>query len=466
MRDLLRRATTDPLVLAAASPPDRHGYFSLGVNADYVASFIGRARFFLEANRQMPRTFGRNQIHISQVVGWIEVDRPLVEVAAGRRRRDRRAASPRFVAERIPDGATIQIGIGAIPNAILAALADHRDLGVHTELISDGVDRPRRGAASSTASRKQLNRTKTVGTFALGTRRLYDFLDENAGVRAVAGALRQRPTRHRQRAELRVDQLDDRRRPARPVRLRDDRRPLLLVERRPGRLRPRRDVLPRRPGLRRAALDHRDGTISKIVPELAAGDVVTTLKNTVDKVVTEWGVAELRGRSIRERADGADRHRPPAHRDQLAPSPDGSATSDAGRRAGRDRWPYRRSPATAHHREAEPADPDWPTARRRPSVSSCSPACGPSAGSPWCTRGTRSCSPSTSCCRGSHGAPVIAIRTRAGNVIDHTGELVGFEIDGVDPARDGGWSVLVRGRLSRVVGRRAVRPPPARGQRP
>ena len=71
----------DPLVLAAASPPDRHGYFSLGVNADYVSSFIGRARFFLEANARMPRTFGRNQIHVSQVVGWIEADYPLVEVA-------------------------------------------------------------------------------------------------------------------------------------------------------------------------------------------------------------------------------------------------------------------------------------------------------------------------------------------------------------------------------------------------
>ena len=76
MRAILTERTTDPLVLAAASPPDRHGYFSLGVNADYVASFIGRARFFLEANPQMPRTFGRNQMHISQVVGWAEADDP------------------------------------------------------------------------------------------------------------------------------------------------------------------------------------------------------------------------------------------------------------------------------------------------------------------------------------------------------------------------------------------------------
>ena len=81
MRNILMERTRDPLVLAAASLPDRHGYFSLGLNADYVASFIGRARFFLESNARMPRTFGRNQIHESQVLGWVEADYPLVEVA-------------------------------------------------------------------------------------------------------------------------------------------------------------------------------------------------------------------------------------------------------------------------------------------------------------------------------------------------------------------------------------------------
>src|SRR3954454_9473296 len=81
MRDLLQGSTNDPLVVAAASPIDRHGYFSLGVSADYVASFIGRARFFLEANVRMPRTFGRNQLHVSQVAAWCEVVRPLVELA-------------------------------------------------------------------------------------------------------------------------------------------------------------------------------------------------------------------------------------------------------------------------------------------------------------------------------------------------------------------------------------------------
>ena len=78
---IMHRRAPAPLVLAAASPPDRHGYFSLGVSADYTASFIGRADFFLEVTDAMPRTFGRNQIHVSQVVGWCQSDRPLVEVA-------------------------------------------------------------------------------------------------------------------------------------------------------------------------------------------------------------------------------------------------------------------------------------------------------------------------------------------------------------------------------------------------
>src|SRR5215218_502337 len=102
MRSLLQARTRDPVVLAASSPIDGHGYFSLGVSADYVASFIGRAPFFLEANRQMPRTFGRNQLHVSQIAGWTEVDRPLLEMApAVPGEIDGRIAA--HVAERIPD---------------------------------------------------------------------------------------------------------------------------------------------------------------------------------------------------------------------------------------------------------------------------------------------------------------------------------------------------------------------------
>ena len=117
----------------------------------------------------MPRTFGRNQVHVSQVVGWTEADYPLVEVPPPPTDRRSTTGSPRYVAERIPDGATIQTGIGVDPERRAGGLRDHRDLGVHTELLSDGVvDLVERGVVNGV--RKQLNRTKTVGTFALGTR--------------------------------------------------------------------------------------------------------------------------------------------------------------------------------------------------------------------------------------------------------------------------------------------------------
>jgi acyl-CoA hydrolase len=315
MRPILQGATTDPLVLAAASPPDRHGYFSLGLNADYVASFIGRARFFLEANQQMPRTFGRNQIHISQIIGWTAAHYPLVEVAPPvTGERDRRIAE--LVAERILDASTLQVGIGAIPNAILATLVGHRDLGVHTELISDGVmDLVELGVVTGVA--KQLNRTKTVGTFALGTRRLYDFLDENAAfelwpVRYVNDprVIAQESNFVSINATIAVDLLGQ---------CASETVGGAYYSSSGGQADFARGAMYSAGGQGFVVLHStaKDGAVSKIVPQLAAGDVVTTLKNTVDKVVTEWGVAELRGRSIRARAAALIAIAHPDHRDHL-----------------------------------------------------------------------------------------------------------------------------------------------------
>jgi acyl-CoA hydrolase len=315
MRAILKASTKDPLVLAAASVPDRHGYFSLGVSADYVASFVGRAPFFLEANRQMPRTFGRNQVHISQVVGWAEVDRPLVEVLpAGPRENDRLIAA--FIAERIPDGATLQAGIGAIPNAILAALTDHRDLGIHTELLSDGiVDLVERGVVNGV--QKQLNRTKAVGTFVLGSRRLYDFLDENTAfelwpVRYVNDprVIAQEQNFVSINATLAVDLLGQ---------CASETLHGAYWSSSGGQADFARGAMYSEGGQAFVVLHSTaaNGTVSRIVPRLTAGDVVTTLKNTVDKVVTEFGVAELRGRSIRQRAKALIAVAHPDHRDGL-----------------------------------------------------------------------------------------------------------------------------------------------------
>ena len=312
--ELMRMRTEDPLVIAAASPPDRHGYFSLGVSADYTSSFIGRGRFFLEVTDDMPRTFGRNQVHLSQVVGWCRSDRQLVEIPpATPGDTDRRIAE--LVAERIPNGATIQTGIGAIPNAIMASLDGHKDLGIHTELVSDGVvELMESGVVNGV--RKRLNRTKVVGTFALGTRRLHEFLHENTAIELHAVRYVNDPriiANERNfvsiNATLTVDFLGQ---------CASETIGGQYYSSSGGQNDFARGAAYSEGGQGFVVLHSRTSRgESRIVPQLAAGDVVTTPKNTVDKVVTEWGVAELRGHSIRERTRALIAVAHPDHREEL-----------------------------------------------------------------------------------------------------------------------------------------------------
>jgi acyl-CoA hydrolase len=311
---LLREHTRHSLVLAAASPPDEHGYFSLGTNADYAAAFIGEVPFFLEANPRMPRTFGQNQVHISQVAGWCVADYALDETSpVVPDERDRRIAE--LVAERVPNGACLQIGVGRIPNALLSALAGHRDLGVHTEAMSDGVMHlAERGVITGTCKRQFRN--KHVVTFCVGTRRFFDWLDGNTSVamlpvdwvndpRVVACE----PTMMSINATSEVDlmgqaasetiagrywsgsggQADF----ARGAMYSDGGRAFLVTH---------------------AATS--DG-ISRIKAQLGHATPVTTLKNTIDHVVTEYGVAELRGRSMSQRAAALIAIAHPDHRERL-----------------------------------------------------------------------------------------------------------------------------------------------------
>jgi acyl-CoA hydrolase len=297
------------------SPPDRHGYVSLGTGADYAASFIGRARFFVQANSQMPRTFGRNQLHMSQLAGWTQFDQPLVEV-------EPKAATPEevriaeFIADRIPHGACIQTGIGGIPNAVLGMLMDHRDLGVHTELLSDGVvDLVEAGVVNG--SRKRMNRTKTVGTFALGSRRVYDFIGDNPAVEMWPATYVNDPRRIASEpkfvsinATVEVDLLGQ---------CASETIGGQYWSSSGGQADFARGAMYSEGGqafivTRATASGDR---ISKIVATFGPGTVVTTLKNTVDNVVTEYGVAELRGRSIRERATALIDIAHPAHRERL-----------------------------------------------------------------------------------------------------------------------------------------------------
>jgi acyl-CoA hydrolase len=313
---LLDRLAAPKLVLAAAAPMDRHGYFSLGTNADYVVPLIGRVPFVIEANRRMPRTFGGNQVHVSQVAAWTEVDRPLVEVTPATPSRQDTVIGD-LIAERVRNGSTIQAGIGAIPNAVLASLRTHRDLGVHTELLSDGiVDLVEAGVVTGT--RKTRRRGRIVTTFCLGTRRLYDFVHENPIVDLepvdwvndprIIGS---QPDFVSINATTEIDLMGQ-----------------CASETIGGRLWSgsggqadfARGAMysPGGQGFIACRSTAAGGTVSRIVGRLAPGSIVTTVKNTVDTIVTEHGVAELRGRSVRERATALIAVAEPEFRDRLA----------------------------------------------------------------------------------------------------------------------------------------------------
>ena len=222
------------------------------------------------------------------------------------------------VADLVEDGCTIQAGIGSIPDAVMRRLGDRRDLGIHTELLSDGLlDLVEAGVVTGT--RKTLNRTKVVGTFALGTRRLYDFLHENGGVELWPVRYVNDPWRIAQEhdfcsinATLAVDLLGQCASETIEGHYysgsggqHDFARGAMYAPGGQGFI-----VL-------RSTASTPAGTVSRIVARLSAGDVVTTQKNTVDKVVTEYGVAELRGRSVAERARALVAVAHPAFRDDL-----------------------------------------------------------------------------------------------------------------------------------------------------
>jgi acyl-CoA hydrolase len=263
----------------------------------------------------MPRTFGRNQVHVSQVAGWCEVDRPLVEVPPPEPSDvDRRIAA--HVVERVPDGATIQAGIGSIPNALLAGLSGHRDLGVHTELLSDGmIDLVEKGVVTGT--HKQLSPGKVVTTFALGTNRLYDFLHENPAIELLPVDVVNDPRVIGEErgfvsinATVEVDLLGQ-----------------CASETVGGRYWSSsggqadfaRGAMFSEGGLAFVVLPSTavGGTVSRIGATLTRGAAVTTLKNTVDHVVTEYGVADMRGRSIAQRSRSLIAIAHPAFRDGL-----------------------------------------------------------------------------------------------------------------------------------------------------
>ena len=283
----------------------------------------------VQFNRAMPRTLGESFIHVDEIDFAVEVDVPPYEHPVGEIGDVERRIGA-YVADLIPDRATLQLGIGAIPAATALFLRDKRDLGIHTEMFTDSVvDLVEAGAVTGNA--KERNRGKIVTAFVLGTERLYDFVHDNPMVEMRSGRLHQRLGGHPQLPPDGRDQLGDRGRPHRPGRRRLDRSRGCT----PGSV-GRWTSSGGGPGAGGRAIialpsTAAGGTVSRIAATLQPGAGVVTTRAHVRTVVTEYGVADLFGKSVASgpgplRAPGLPRPPPIA----ICVAPDGRADRRSG----------------------------------------------------------------------------------------------------------------------------------------
>ena len=300
----------------SVSPMDSHGYFSLATSASYSEAMMQKSkRIFVEVNKHQPRALCAPQIHVSEVAAIVENDH-LLPTLAETVLDEKSIAIGNLIAEQIPDGACIQLGIGAIPDAVGAALKVKHDLGIHTEMFTSSmVDLIECGAVNN--SKKQTHRGKTVTTFAYGSQKIYAFINDtpaieilpvdyvndpnviclNDNVISINAALEvdlfgqvcaeSVGTKHMSGSGGQVDYV--------------------------------RGACQSKGGKSFIAFTStaKDDTISKIKNILTPGAIVTTSKNDVDYIVTEYGIAHLRGRSLAERAKQLIAIAHPNFRDEL-----------------------------------------------------------------------------------------------------------------------------------------------------
>ena len=290
------------VVLMQVSPPDRHGFVSLGTTVDCTQTATRHARTIVaEVNHRMPRTYGETFIHVSRIAALVETSRPLLQLET-ENFTEQHLRVARHVASLIPDGATLQTGIGAIADAVLSCLPDKRDLGIHTEMCSDGViDLIESGVING--ERKSLNRGKVVLGFVLGTERLFEFIHENSSFEfrsirytndpfVVAQNDRMVAINSALQVDLTGQVCAD------------------SIGTRPysgfgGQLDFIRGAARSRGGVPIIALPSTalGGKVSRIVPTLEPGAGVVTSRADVHYVVTEHGIASLHGKTLRERAE-------------------------------------------------------------------------------------------------------------------------------------------------------------------
>lgn len=286
---------------AMVSPMDEHGYFSFGTSISNAITMKKAAkRIYLEVNPNMPRTHGNSFIHITEADALCHVNNILPELKSSDISKNEMIIG-NYIAELVPNGAVIQLGIGGIPNAAAHALSDKSDLGIHSELFTESmVDLLEQGVVTN--RRKNIHEGKSIATFALGTKKMYEYLNDNVGIEFYPVDYVNNPnvigmndnlisinscievdlfgqvcaetlgTKHYSGVGGQVDFV-------RGACLSKGGKSIIAIE-----------------------STAKKGTTSKIKPILTPGSVVTTSRNEVDYIVTEYGAARLKGKTIGERA--------------------------------------------------------------------------------------------------------------------------------------------------------------------
>lgn len=304
------------VALVQVCPPDKHGYCSFGVSVDVVTTAVKCAKHVIaQVNPRMPRTHGDSMIHMSEFDAMVYVEQELPEVVSNESISEISQRIGEYCASLVEDGATIQTGIGSIPDAVLASLINHKDLGVHTEMFSDGIiPLVEKGVITNKFKRK--HKGKIVSSFMLGSRKLYDFVDDNPSIAMLGidytndtAVIRQNPKVTAINSAIEVDitgqvcsdsigtyhfsgvggQMDF----VRGASLSEGGKPIIALP------------------------STTTKNISRIVAMLKPGAGVVTTRAHAHYIVTEYGIAYLYGKNMRQRAKALIEIAHPAHREAL-----------------------------------------------------------------------------------------------------------------------------------------------------
>ncbi len=304
------------VALVQVSPPDKHGYCSLGVSVDIALTAVLTAKIVIaQVNPLVPRTHGDGIVHVSQFSHMVYQEAPLAEVNYGLRVSEAEKKIGRLVAEMIEDGSCLQLGIGTIPDAVLQCLESHKDLGVHTEMFSDGL-LPLFEKGVITNRKKKVNTNLTIAGFAIGSRKLYDYVDDNPAFNFMSidyvndpAVIKLNPKMVAVNSAIEID-------------LTGQVCADSIGTRQYSGIGGQMDFI------RGAALSHGGKPIialtartakgiPRIVPFLKSGAGVVTTRGHVHYIVTEYGVAYLHGKNMRQRANELIKIAHPDDREEL-----------------------------------------------------------------------------------------------------------------------------------------------------